>query len=114
MSTIASRKQKARRLQQFVRDLMLRFAESLALDDVRSTPMGVSGEDIQLSTAAREIYPWSVECKAQEKVNVYKAYSQAQDNNTGDYEPIVFFSKNHHKPMVMLDAEYFVRMWRKQ
>ena len=44
-----------------------------------------------------------------EKLNVWDAYSQAKENS-GDYEPIVVMKKNGKKPLVVLDADYFVRL----
>ena len=71
--------------------------------------MGAGGSDILLSTAAKAIYPWSVECKAQERVNVWQAYAQAEANKDHeDDEPIVFISRNRQKPLVLMDAEFFV------
>ena len=110
----SSKKQKGRKLQQDVRDLLLQHSVSLTTDDIRSTSMGAGGEDILFSTAARAAFPWTVEVKAQEKLNVWSAYAQAEENNPGDYEPIVFFRRNRSKIFVMLDAEYFIQEWRKQ
>jgi len=104
-----SAKAKGRKFQQKVRDLLLSAADSLTPDDVRSTSMGAGGSDILLSTAAKAIYPWSVECKAQERVNVWEAYKQAEANKDHeDDEPVVFISRNRHKPLVLVDAEWFV------
>ena len=44
----SSAKAKGRRLQQKVRDLLLETFTELQPDDIRSTSMGVSGEDLQL------------------------------------------------------------------
>jgi len=68
--TVQSRKQKGRRLQQAVRDLILENFKELEPDDVRSTPMGVSGTDVQLSPAARRLFPYSTECKNTERLNI--------------------------------------------
>ena len=51
-----SAKQKGRRLQQNVRDLLLEaLSEYLEEDDIRSTSMGAPGEDLLLSPLARKI-----------------------------------------------------------
>ena len=42
--------------------------------------MGESGEDIKLSPAARKLIPYSFECKNQEKLNIWEALSQAEEN----------------------------------
>ena len=105
-----SAKQKGRRLQQNVRDLLLEaLSEYLEEDDIRSTSMGAPGEDLLLSPLARKLVPLSLECKNQEAVNVWKAYEQAKENS-GDYEPIVVLKRNNTKPLVLVDADYFVRL----
>ena len=40
--------------------------------------MGDSGEDILLSPAARKLFPFSVECKNQEKLNIWSSLEQAE------------------------------------
>ena len=104
-----SAKNKGKRLQNDVRDLILETFKELETDDVRSTTMGDSGEDILLSPAARKLFPFSVECKNQEKVNVWESYSQAVENSK-DYEPVVVIKRNNHKPLVLVDAKYFVEL----
>ena len=107
-----SAKNKGKRLQNQVRDLILEKFQQLEEDDVRSTTMGDSGEDVLLSPAARKLFPFSVECKNQERLNLWEAYSQAE-SNCGDYQPIVFLKKNNHKPLVLVDADYFVELHKK-
>ena len=72
--------------------------------------MGAGGEDLIMARAAREKFPMSIECKNQEKVNVWKSYDQAKAN-CGDYEPVLFMKKNNSKPLVVVDAEYFVKLF---
>lgn len=86
---------------------MLIKAFDLEADDVFSRSMGASGEDVMLSPRARVLFPYSVECKNVEKFNMWQAYKQASDNS-GDYEPIVFVKRNHHKPLAVVDAEHFI------
>ena len=102
-----SAKNKGKRLQNNVRDLLLETFTQLEPDDVRSTTMGESGEDIQLSPAARKLIPFAFECKNQEKLNIWEAYKQACEN-AGHYEPIVVIKRNNQKPLVLIDAEYFM------
>ena len=104
-----SAKNKGKRLQNKVRDLILEKFNTLEPDDVRSTVMGDSGEDVLLSPAARRKFPFSIECKNQEAVNVWKAYEQASENCKG-YEPLVVIKRNRHKPLVVMDAEKFVQL----
>ena len=104
----SSAKAKGRKLQQWFANLLI---ESLGLDqeDIESRPMGSQGEDIILGKQSRQIFPYSVECKNQEKVNVWEAYKQSTEN-CGKYEPIVVIKKNNVKPLVLLDAEAFVKL----
>ena len=71
-----SAKAKGRRLQQWIRDQLI---EKLLVDeqDVESRSMGASGEDLIMARDARRKFPYSIECKNVEKVNVWEAYDQA-------------------------------------
>ena len=80
-------------------------------EDVKTAVMGESGEDIKMARAAREKFPMSIECKNVEKLNVWEAYEQASAN-CGDYEPIVVMKKNRKKPLVVVDAEYFIKLFK--
>jgi hypothetical protein len=71
--------------------------------------MGAGGEDLIMARAAREKFPYSIECKNQESLNVWKSYEQAE-SNSGDYEPVVFIKRNKQKPLVVVDAEYFIKL----
>ncbi len=101
-----SAKAKGRRLQQWFRDLLIEKLE-IHPEDVESRSMGAGGEDLIMSRSAREKFPYSIECKNQEKLNIWKAYSQAE-KNSGDYEPIVVIKRNNHKPLIVVDACWFI------
>ena len=103
-----SAKAKGRRFQQWVRNLLI---EELSVhpEDIESRSMGAGGEDLIMARAAREKFPYSIECKNQESLNVWKSYQQAE-SNSGDHEPILFINRNNQKPLVVVDAEYFVRL----
>jgi len=107
-----SAKGKGRRLQQWVRDLILETWDQLEPDDVRSTSMGAGGEDLQLSPAARRKFNFSVECKNTERLNVWSAYEQAEANS-GKHEPLLVMKKNRKKPLVVIDAETFMKLVEK-
>lgn len=109
----ASAKNKGRQFQQWVRDLILKTFPSLHPDDVRSTSMGAPGEDILLSRAARDIFPYSVECKNVERLNIWEAIKQAKEN-AGEHTPLVAFKKNHHEAWVAIPAEHFMDLINEQ
>ena len=102
----SSAKAKGRKLQQWMRNLLIEKLE-VHPEDIESRSMGAGGEDLIMARAAREKFPMSIECKNQEKVNVWEAYKQAEDNS-GKYEPVVVIKRNKVKPLVVVDAEYFV------
>lgn len=110
--TTQSAKAKGRRLQQAVRDSILNTFPSLEPDDVRSTSMGAGGEDVQLSPAARKLFPYSVECKNLAKIAVFNYYEQSQ-TNAGDYEPLVIIKQNRSKPLAVIDFEHFMELIKK-
>ena len=107
----SSAKAKGRKLQQWFAAIMV---ETLNLheEDLESRPMGSQGEDIIMGRESREKFPYSIECKNQEAVNVWKAYEQASTNCKG-YEPLVVIKRNRSKPLVLVDAEHFVSLHKK-
>ena len=106
-----SKKAKGRRLQQWVRDLLIEKLE-VHPEDIESRSMGAGGEDLIMARAAREKFPYSIECKNQESLNIWKSYEQAQQNS-GNYEPIVVIKRNNVNPLVLVDADYFVELHKK-
>ena len=106
----SSAKQKGRKLQQWMRDLLIQKL-GVHPEDIESRSMGSQGEDLIMARAAREKFPLSIECKNQESVNVWKSYEQAAQNS-GEYEPVVVIKRNQSKPLVVIDAEYFVSMFK--
>jgi len=106
----SSAKQKGRKLQQWMRDLLIQKL-GIHPEDIESRSMGSQGEDLIMARAAREKFPLSIECKNQESVNVWKSYEQAAENS-GEYEPIVVIKRNQSKPLVVIDAEYFVSIFK--
>ncbi len=105
-----SAKAKGRRLQNQVRDLLLeKFNSKLEPDDIRSQIMGMSGEDIVLSPAARKLFPFSVECKNQEKLNIWSSLEQAE-NNSGNHTPLVIFKRNRTKTYAVLEFDKLLKL----
>ena len=101
-----SAKAKGRRLQQWFRDLLVSKL-GIHKEDIESRSMGAGGEDLIMARSARQKFPYSIECKNQEKINIWESYKQASENSK-DYEPVVVIKRNNHKPLVVVDAEYFV------
>ena len=106
----SSGKAKGRRLQNKIRDVLLEhFSDKLEPDDVRSITMGESGEDILLSPAARRMFPFSVECKSQEKLSIWSSLEQA-DDNSGDHTPLLIFKRNRSKTYAVLEFKELLKL----
>ena len=105
-----SAKAKGRILQKWFAELLVR---KLNLDplDVESRPMGSQGEDVILGAESRRKFPLSVECKNQEAVNVWKSYEQCENNTPKNFAPCLVIKRNRSKPLVVVDAEYFVSLF---
>jgi hypothetical protein len=71
--------------------------------------MGDSGEDILLSPAARRLFPFSVECKNQEKLNIWGALEQAEENS-GNHTPLVIFKRNRSKTYTVLEFDKLLEL----
>jgi len=104
-----SAKAKGRVLQQWVRDKLIEILD-IHPEDIESRSMGAGGEDLIMARAARKSFPMSIECKNVEKLNIWDAYEQASAN-CGDYQPIVVMKKNGKKPLVVVDAEYYINLF---
>ena len=109
---VQSAKAKGRRLQQWVRDKLIECLD-IHPEDIESRSMGAGGEDLIMARAARSKFPHSIECKNVEKLNIWESYEQAKANS-GDYEPIVVIKKNGKKPLVVVDAEFYIQMFNNQ
>jgi len=108
MTQIKSRKAKGRKLQNWVRDSLRGLFPTLTDDDIRVAIMGESGADVKLSAKALKLFPYDIECKNTEGwKKVYDAYEQSDGH--GKNEPIVFIKMNRKNPLVILDANYFLR-----
>lgn len=67
--------------------------------------MGQSGEDIQLSPAARKILPYQVECKNKSRSQIHTYYNQARLH--GEWEPLVIVKMDRDIPLAIVSAEHF-------
>jgi len=104
-----SAKNKGKRLQNDVRDLLLETFNQLEPDDIKSAIMGESGEDIKLSPAARKLIPYSFECKNQEALNIWSSLEQAE-TNAGDHDPVLIFKRNRTKTYAVINIDKFIEL----
>ena len=110
-----SSKAKGRRLQNFVRDMLREiYTPELHEDDIKSQTMGMTGEDIVLSPAAREMCSFSFECKNVERLQMWQAIDQCETNKPDGTEPAVVFKKNGKQPYVAIPLAVFCDMLQLQ
>lgn len=102
-------KAKGRRLQNAVVKKLLLLLPGVQPDDIQSRSMGSNGEDIILSPYARSMFPYSVECKNQEKLNLWKAWEQTQ-SNADEYQPLLIVGKNNTRPLAVVDLDHFFEL----
>ena len=106
---VSSSKAKGRNLQKLIaKKISELLNEPYGPDeDIASRPMGQSGCDIRLSPRVRKLFPYSVECKCNERFNVVSAIQQAVDNQQEGTEWLLFFTKNRFPTTVIMDCNHF-------
>jgi len=106
-----SRKAKGRRLQNWVKEKLLLAFPSLTEDDVSGAVMGETGVDIKLSTKAKELIPYSIECKNKETFKgVYDIMVQANHHIKASETAIAVIKMNQQEPLVILNADHFINL----
>lgn len=106
----SSAKNKGRILQKLVRDLLYQTFPQLEEGDIRSTSMGASGEDLLLSPAARKLFPFSIECKNQEKVSIWSAFAQSQTNVVKGTYALLVIKRNRTDPLIVMRLSDFLEV----
>ncbi len=105
-----SAKAKGKRLQNKVTDLLReKYRDVLEEGDFKSTTMGEHGMDVQLSPAARKKFPFAIECKNQESINIWNCLKQAEDNSEG-LTPLLIFKRNKTKIYAALELTDFLEL----
>ena len=109
----SSAKAKGRRLQQRVRDDLRAIAPQLDPTDIESTTMGLSGVDILLTKAAKDVFgPLAFECKNVEKLNAIGVFQEHMDKYAPKgMVPLMVHSRNHAEPRVTMLWSDFVRLY---
>lgn len=114
----------------WLRERLLATFPALQPDDIRVTPSGTPGPDLQLSPAAQRVFPFAVESKNHEALNIWAALKQAESHslmescgaafvNATSHDPpyksvarpaLVVFTRNRSKIYVALEAETFLAL----
>lgn len=121
-STISARKAKGRSLQ---KELVLALRRRYGLDlepnmvdikqdcyegDITARVLGATGTDIVLSPSAQLLIPFSIECKAQESLNIWQAMKQAEDNTKPSRTALLAFKRNRTETYCCLKLTDLLRL----
>ena len=103
-----SAKAKGRNLQKYVVEKLI---EKLGIhpEDIESRSMGAGGEDIIMSRAARDKFPFSVECKNTERLDLWDSLEQAPQNS-GDHCPLLIFKRNRSEVYCCLKLDDLLKI----
>ena len=103
-----SRRAKSSRLQNLVRDKILKaFKPHLGKKDVQTPLNGVNGPDILLSRIAVKLCPYNFEVKNRNQMKgVYDWYKQSGKNTK--LCPVVVMKMNTRSPLVVIDLDAFI------
>ncbi len=110
-----SAKAKGRTLQQWV---CKKIAELTGFEHgkdkpIESRPMGQSGPDVRLESAVLVKFPFSVECKFQERWSVPKWVEQAKANEAKGTSWLLVCKQSRKPPVVILEADVFFDILKK-
>jgi len=75
--------------------------------DIESRPMGQSGTDVILRGEAKKLFPFSVECKAQESWSIPAWIKQAQANEMVGTDWLLVAKRSREKPVIIMDMDTF-------
>lgn len=106
-NTVRSRKSKGRTFQN---DVLKKIKDNFNLseNDIRTVPSSVQGMDIWLSEYAQKVFPFSVECKRTEKLNLWSSIEQAEIN-AKKLNPLLIFKRNRGKIYACLEFEVLLK-----
>ena len=113
--SVQSAKAKGRKLQQWVADKISKLTDIPWGKDelIASREMGQSGTDIRLIGKAKQLFPFSVECKWQETWSIPSFIKQAKANQQKDTDWLLFCKRNSEDPIVVLDAAVFFKLLKR-
>ena len=113
--TVASAKDKGRRLQKWACDQISKITGIEWGKDcpIESRPMGQSGCDVRMEKAVLERFPFSIECKACESWSVPAWIKQAKENQIQGTDWLLIAKRSREQPVVIMDAERFFTLYGK-
>jgi len=94
--------------------MMLESAPELHPDDILIPAGSATGEDLHLSPVARARFPFTIEVKHQQMLNINAALRQSASHAEGKpHTPLLVFRKNHGRFYVALLFVDFLKLVNK-
>jgi hypothetical protein len=82
---------------------------------IESREMGQAGSDVKLIGEAKKLFPFAVECKRQEKLNLHDAIKQAKANQDANktLDWLVISRRSNEEAIITMDADRFFAMYER-
>ena len=77
---------------------------------IESREMGQMGADVKLIGEAQKLFPFAVECKRTEKLDLYGSIKQAKDNQKKGTNWLLVSRRSQENAIVTMDAEAFFEL----
>jgi|TARA_Y100000310_G_scaffold47212_1_gene43839 hypothetical protein len=103
-----SKRAKATRLQNFVRNKLLKAFPHLKKRDVVCVENYLPGPDIILSEVGKKLIPYQFEVKSQEKMKTIYQWHKQSSKGAGKLAPVVVCKMNTRDPLVILEFKHFI------
>ena len=97
---------KGRKLQNLLREKILKTFRHLRKSDVRVAGTGVNGPDLRLSRIAKRLCPFQFECKAQNRLKTVWKWKKQSEKNT-NLDGVLIMRMNGKNPLVVIDMDLF-------
>jgi len=110
---VSSAKAKGRNLQKWAVEKIAKLIDYKLPENkddshIRSREMGQSGVDVVLSKKAKFKFPFAVECKNQELINLPSFFEQAKTNGNKELMPLLIVkNKKLKEPLLIMEWDTF-------
>lgn len=106
----SSCKAKGRKLQDYVAEKLFWTYREAEQGDFKPAIMGETGEDIKMSPLAKTLCPFDIECKNQERLNLWGSIEQTESNTAEGRIPLLIFKRNRSKVYACIELDYLLEM----
>jgi len=97
---------KGRKLQNLLREKILKTFRHLRKSDVHVAGTGANGPDLRLSRIAKRLVPFQFECKAQQRMKTIYSWHKQSKKNT-NLDGVLVMRMNGKNPLVVIDMDLF-------